>query len=246
MNKLRLDRGGPVPLHRQIERWLRRLIRRPEYRGGRPLPDEVTLARRLGVSRNTLRAGLSPLIYEGLLERTPRVGTRVLRQSVETSLSAWGSFTEEMRRKGIEVENLGISLSRVRADAGTAAALGLEPGTEVWYLRRLRGWGGRPALLACSWLHPGLGIRGDEDFGRSLYEVLREASGAVPAVSREEITAVAADAGLSGALRVRRGTPVLRRTRTVLDRRGRPVEFNRNYYRVDRYTLTLELHRAPR
>jgi GntR family transcriptional regulator len=246
MNKLELDHGGPVPLHRQIEGWLRRLIRQPAYRDGKPLPDEITLARDLGVSRNTLRAALSPLIYEGLLSRTPRVGTRVVRQSVETSLAAWGSFTEEMRRRGIEVQNLEVSLSRVPADAAAAAALRLEPGTELWFLRRLRGWGGRPALLACSWFHPRLGIRGDEDFGRSLYEVLREVSGAVPAVSREEITAVAADGDLRRALGVPRGTPVLRRARAVLDRRGLPVEYNRNYYRVDRYALTLELRRASR
>jgi len=246
MNIMELDHGGPVPLHRQIEGWLRRLIREPAYRGGKPLPDEVTLARDLGVSRNTLRAALSPLIYEGLLSRTPRVGTRVVRPSVETSLAAWGSFTEEMRRKGIGVENFEVALSRVKAGAGEAEGLGVGRGTEVWRLRRLRGWGGRPAILALSWLHPRLGLRGDEDFGRPLYEVLRKVSGAVAAVSREEITAVAADADLRRALRVPAGTPVLLRTRAILDARGRPLEFNRNYYRVDRYALTLELRRAPR
>lgn len=246
MNKTELDRGGGVPLHRQIEGWLRRLIREPAYRDGKPLPDEVTLARDLGVSRNTLRAAMAPLLYEGLLSRTPRVGTRVVRQSVETSLAAWGSFTEEMRRKGIEVENFEVSLARVKAGAGEAEGLGVGRGTEVWRLRRVRGWGGRPAILALSWLHPRLGIRGDEDFGRPLYEVLRKASGAVAAVSREEITAVAAGADLRRALRVPAGAPVLLRTRTILDSRGRPLEFNRNYYRVDRYALTLELRRSRR
>jgi GntR family transcriptional regulator len=246
MNKLELDRGGPVPLHRQIEGWLRRLIREPAYRDGKPLPDEVTLAGDLGVSRNTLRAALSPLIYEGLLSRTPRVGTRVVRQSVETSLAAWGSFTEEMRRKGIEVQNLEVALSRVKAGPEEAGGLGVGRGAWVWRLRRLRGWGGRPAVLAISWLHPRLGIRGGEDFDRPLYEVLRKASGAVAAVSREEITAVAAGADLGRALRIPAGTPALLRTRTILDSRGRPMEFNRNYYRVDRYALTLELRRASR
>lgn len=245
MDPIRLRRGGPEPLCRQIERWLRRLIRRPEYRGGRPLPDEITLARRLGVTRNTLRAAMAPLVFEGLLERTPRVGTRVAGPRVGTSLAAWGSFTEEMRRKGIAIENLELSLSRVQADAVAAAALGLKAGTEVWFLRRVRGWRGIPAVLACSWLPPWLGLKGDEDFDRPLYQVLREATGAVPATSREEITAVAADAALGRALRVPRGTPVLLRLRTVLDRRGRPLEFNRNYYRADRYTLTLELRARP-
>ncbi len=66
----------------------------------------------------------------------------------------------------------------------------------------------------------------------------------MPAVSRGDVTALAADSDLRKALRLPRGAPVLLRTRTVLDRLGRPVEFNRNYYRVDRYTLTLELRRS--
>ena len=53
-----------MPLHAQVERLLRDLIREPAYREGRLLPDEVTLARRLGVSRNTVRAGIARLAFD--------------------------------------------------------------------------------------------------------------------------------------------------------------------------------------
>ena len=73
---LRLHHDSPVPLHAQVERLLRELVRRPEYQKGQLLPDEVSLAMRLGVSRGTVRAGISKLVFEGVLERKPGIGTR--------------------------------------------------------------------------------------------------------------------------------------------------------------------------
>lgn len=239
-----LDRKSDVPLHAQIEQALRRLIRQPGFRNGKTLPTEIELAGRLKVSRNTIRAAMARLESEGLLQRTPRVGTRVARGKPHTSLAQWHSFTGEMRSQGIEVVNFGLSVARVPADAEVAAALGIARGTRVWRLRRVRGWDGRPALLAVSWLHPSLGLTGREDFGRPLYEVVREVAGVAPARSREEIAAVAADAALARDLAVAPGHPLLLRRRTILDEAGRPLEHNLNYYRSDRHQLTLDL-RGP-
>jgi GntR family transcriptional regulator len=239
---IHIDRRNAAPLHLQIERQLRALIRRQDYRNGKLLPDEVSLARDLGVSRNTLRAAVERLVREGLLVRTRRVGTRVARGGpLKTSLTDWHSFTEEMRRQGITVENLRVSARKQPAPAEVAQALGIETGTPALRLRRLRGWGGLPALLAESWLHPRLGLAEDMDFSRPLYETIARVARASPALSREELTAVATSAEQARELAVRKGTPLLLRRRTTLDRRGRPIEHNLNYYRPDRYTLTLDL-----
>jgi GntR family transcriptional regulator len=50
----KLNRANGVPLHLQIERMLRKLITSPPYSSGALLPDELTLADRLGVSRGTV------------------------------------------------------------------------------------------------------------------------------------------------------------------------------------------------
>lgn len=244
MKIIPLDRGSNVPLHAQIELVLRRLSREPAYRNGKLLPGEVALAERLKVSRNTVRAAMSRLESEGLLERTPKVGTRFARSRPRTNLAEWYSFTREMRRQGIEVVNFELSLSRIPADSEAASALGIERGQEVWMLRRVRGWDKVPVVLAISWLHPSLRVRSDEDFNRPLYEVLRNASGVVPAMSREDISAIGADAAVAAALRVPRGKPILLRRRTIFDRKGRPIEYNRNYYLSDRHRLTLDLRGA--
>ena len=97
----KLDRTSGVLLHVQIERLLYDLIRSPPYSTGALLPDELTIANRLGVSRGTVRESILNLVHQGFLERKKRVGTRV----VQTGLVAWASLTGEMRRKGIEVQS---------------------------------------------------------------------------------------------------------------------------------------------
>jgi len=240
---LSLDRSSPTPLHLQIERLLRRMVSTAEYRNGKRFPTEPALAKDLKVSRNTVRAAMSRLESEGLLERKPRVGTRVAPARPHISLAEWYSFSGEMRRQGIEVQNLELSVRHEPADPQVAAALGIEQGTRTWLLHRVRGWEDVPAVVSESWLHPRVGLKGSEDFSRPLYEVIGEAGGAAPAVSREEITAAAAGARISKALHVGQSEPVLVRKRVILDAQGGPIEFNVNYYRTDRYKLTLDLAR---
>ncbi|MCK7528618.1 MAG: GntR family transcriptional regulator [Ignavibacteriales bacterium] len=45
------------------------MIELPEYSKGKMLPNEVEIAKRLGISRNTVRHATNRLAYEGLLIR---------------------------------------------------------------------------------------------------------------------------------------------------------------------------------
>jgi len=240
---LRLDRQSPVPLHAQVEGLLRALIRQAEYRDGKPLPDEVTLARRLGVSRNTVRAGIARLVFEGLVERRAGVGTRAASRSVRSGLGAWHSFTREMEAKGIRVVTFDRQGAWEPAGRDAARALRIRPGARVLRLDRLRGWNGEPVVHFRSWFHPRLGLTGEEDFEKPLYETIESACGTVAEGAREELGAVAADARLARLLRVRPGASLLKRVRLVTDPGGRPIEYAVVHYRSDRFTLTLDLRR---
>src|SRR5882757_10327045 len=102
---LNLDHGSPIPLRAQVENLLRGMVLQPEYQKGGLLPDEMALAAQLGVSRGTVRSGISKLVYEGVLERKAGVGTRVSNRHFESGIQEWRSFTREMASKGIKVEN---------------------------------------------------------------------------------------------------------------------------------------------
>jgi DNA-binding FadR family transcriptional regulator len=72
---MRLQAVEPRRLYRQIAAQIRRLIAKGEVAPGERLPAERDLARRLGVSRPSLREALIALEVEGLLE--VRVGSGI-------------------------------------------------------------------------------------------------------------------------------------------------------------------------
>ncbi len=239
----RLNPNSPVPLHSQVEQILRKMIAQKEYQENGLLPDELTLANRFGVSRGTMRAAIAILVQEGVLERRAGVGTRVRPRPVESGIGAWRSFSREMARKGIQVENLKLEYSLDTPTGEAAAALQLNRRIAIWRLDRVRGWNGQPVLHSRSWFHPRLGLKGDEDFSKPLYETLKKSTGVQPDRAHEDFGAVSASKAMASLLRVTPGEPLLLRTHTVFDTGGRAFEFAQVHYVSSRFALTMDLRR---
>jgi GntR family transcriptional regulator / MocR family aminotransferase len=64
---LKLDRGGDMPLHEQLERMVRAAIRDGRLEAGASLPSSRALAAELGVSRGVVTAAWDQLAAEGYL-----------------------------------------------------------------------------------------------------------------------------------------------------------------------------------
>ena len=236
-----MDHKSPLPLHAQAEQALREMIREPEHCDSGLLPDEVSLSRSLGISRNTLRAAIGRLVAEGRLERKAGIGTRVTEPKVQSGVGAWHSFTREMEAKGIKVETYSIKVQLLAAPEEVARELQLKAATKILCLDRVRGWEGQPEVHFRSYFHPRLKLAPAADFQRPLYELIKEHCGTIADQSQEQLTAVAADRRLARLLDVKAGAPLLRRERVVLDTGRRPMEFAVVHYRCDRFRLTLNL-----
>ena len=236
-------RSGGLPLHRKAEESLRRLLDEPEYAEGGLLPDELSLANRLGVSRGTVRAALLRLVSEGRLERRAGVGTRVVQRSTESAISAWRSFSREMAHHGVQVRMFRCELRELPAPEVVAEALRVPVGTRIQRLDRVRGWEELPVLRSRSWFHPRIRFSRDESFARPLYDLVADVSGRNADRASEAFTAVAATAALAKDLLVKKNSPVLLRRHTVFDTQARPLEFAEVHYVSERFTLTLDLKR---
>lgn len=238
-----IDHKSPVPLHFQVEELLRKLIELPEYKNGGFLPKEVELAKRLGISRNTIRQATNKLEYEGLLIRKKGVGTKVAINTVTTSLDSWHSFTQEMSEKGIEFVNFQIETRWEKADAKLAAFMQVPEGTEVLCLSRLRGLEEGPFVYFESYFHPRIGLTGKEDFTRPLYDILEQDYHVVPVLSREKIRAKSASSISAKRLKIRNGDPILVRERFVFDPGNRPIEYNIGFYIAEKFTYSIDIKR---
>jgi GntR family transcriptional regulator len=238
-----IDHKSAVPLHAQVETLLRELIASDEYKNGKLLPNEVNLARQLGISRNTVRQATNKLVYEGLLVRKKGVGTRAADQSVDTRINNWLSFSQEMQSKGISIRNYEISTEWVDADEDIALFFRIPEGKKVLKMVRLRGREEYPFVYFISYFHPMVGLTGNEDFSRPLYEILEKDYSVIAKLSKEEISARTADKLLAQKLNIHVGDAVLKRKRFVFDPGGRPIEYNIGYYRADSFVYTIESER---
>ena len=238
-----LDPKSHVPLHKQAEDMLRKLIEEQEYKDGKLLPNEVDLAARLNISRNTLRQAINQLVFEGLLERKKGVGTKATRKGITGGVQHWHSFSQEMKMLGVEIKNYELMVHFHKPSPEIAGFFGIDEETPCVVMERLRGNPSHPFVKFISYFNPKLPITGDENFNLPLYDMLEENYGIVVKTSKEEISARLAGEQLSHKLQIAPGDPILIRKRFVYDEKGVPVEYNIGYYRADDFTYSLEATR---
>ena len=238
-----INHKSAVPLHAQVENLLRELIASEEYKKGKLLPNEINFAKELGISRNTVRQATNKLVYEGLLVRKKGVGTKAADQSVDTRINNWLSFTQEMQSKGIKIKNYEITTEWVEASEEIAAFFRIPEGKKILKMSRLRGREEYPFVYFISYFHPMVGLTGNEDFSKPLYEILEKEHSVVAKTSKEEISARAADKFLATKLNINPGDAILKRKRFVFDPGSRPIEYNIGYYRADSFVYTIESER---
>ncbi len=240
---LKIDHSGVIPIHAQVEELLRKLIEKTPYCDGGYLPAESDIAKKLGISRNTVRQATNKLEYEGLIMRRKGKGTKAVQKTVATRLNNWHSFTQEMNEKGIAFINYQIESYKTFIGEKVARFFNVSEKTEVVKLIRLRGDSEDPFVYFESYFHPRTGITANEDFSKPLYDILENKYNTPVSLSREEITARKAKPHIASHLKISENDPILIRERFVSDPGGRPVEYNIGYYRADKFTYTIEIQK---
>ena len=237
LSRSKLDRKNQLPLDIQIERLLQDLIRHPPYSHGALLPNELTMASQLGVSRGTVRESILKLARQGLLERRKGVGTR----KVQSGLDAWTGLIGEMSSKNINDETFLFQILEQPASAKVSEALHVSDGTALKCLSQVCGRKGRPIVQSNTWFHPRLKLFGDEDFRRPPYGLTKNGMGIKAAHASEELIAVTADGLTARLLKVKTGTPLLLRVRTSFDANNCALDYSEIHYNTSVVSLTLIL-----
>lgn len=246
MSKItKIDQKSGIPLHKQAESMLRKLISKEEYREGKLLPSETDLSEQMNISRNTLRQAINTLVFEGLLIRKKGYGTKVVPKGIVGGVQNWLSFSQEMKQLGITICNFELRVSRQVADDKVRAFMKMpeEDTTRCVVLERVRGKKEYPFVYFVSYFNPAIPLTGEENYTTPLYEMLEQSYGVVVKTSREEITARLAGEHVAAKLEISPEDPILVRKRFVYDTNGMPVEYNIGYYRADSFTYTIEAER---
>lgn len=241
-----VDRLHAMPLYHQIFLQLRDQITSGERAFGSRLPTEQELAAGYGVSRITARRALAELAETRLVARKRRVGTTVtfvpparpIEGSIDQAIDSLLTFGRSTQVKLIE-------LGETPARPPTSDAMGVEPGTPLVRVVRVRWLDGEPLGHLVSWVPTELSHFIDRAALREkpILELIEQAGVSIGGAT-QTISATLADAALAATLTVEIGAPILRVSRTVTDTTGRPVQHILAQYRPDRYQIRLDLHKS--
>jgi len=209
---------------------------------GEAIPSERQLSADFGVSRLTVRAALDDLVREGYLVRRRGAGTFVSEPKIAQELTMT-SFTEDMRRRGMQPVSHTLELKVVPAGARLGRLLHVSPSERVMVAKRLRL--ADRETMAIEMLHvrealvPGLSAADLEE--RSFYELLKERYGVVVAGGVQTIEPTVTNEEESEALGVPLHSPAFLFERFSRSEQGDIIEYVHSIYRGDRYRLVTDL-----
>ncbi|HYX76369.1 MAG TPA: GntR family transcriptional regulator [Gaiellaceae bacterium] len=213
---------------------------------GDPIPSERQLSADLGVSRLTVRAALDELAREGYLVRRRGSGTFVSEPKIAQELTMT-SFTEDMRRRGMEPGSRTLGLEVVPAGARLGRFLHVSPSESIVVAKRLRLADHESMAIETLHVREALvpGLRADDLEGQSFYDLLRSRYGILIAGGMQTIEPTVTNEEESGALGIPLHSPAFLFERVTHSERGEIVEFVHSIYRGDRYRLVTDLTAQP-
>jgi GntR family transcriptional regulator len=243
-NVAALSKDEGIPLYVQIRKSLREDILNKVLMPGQKIPSEDELAAQFGVSRMTVRQGISDLIDEGLLYRRHGVGTFVAQPHLERDHTRLTSFVESARQEGLDTNVRVLIADILPAKLKVARSLSLGEGDLVVRVKTLRYVASLPVTVHDAYvpykLFPQLL---QEDLEANLLWEIFESYGFRVKRALQRLEAREADEEIAQLLEMDEGAPILYKERTVFLDDGTPVEFTYCYNRGDRYKLTVVLDR---
>jgi GntR family transcriptional regulator len=201
---------------------------------GERLPSEPKLARRLGVSRATLREAMRTFETQGLIRRRQGSGTFVMHPTsvIESGLEVLESIETMAERIGLQVSLGEMKIDHRTATPQEATALGLSSSEKILDISRVILAERSPAAYLVDIL-PG-DILSPEDlqtgFTGSVLDLLLHRGSPDLLTSRCEITAVNAPADVARALGIQRGDVLLQFVAYLYSADGKIVDYSYSYF----------------
>ena len=200
---------------------------------GQRLLNEPDLAKKMGVSRATLREAMRTFETQGIIRRRQGSGTYVVGKVpvIDAGLEVLESLDTMARRMNLDIAISDLQIEQVDAEAETASGLGVSEGSSLTRIRRVIRADGRPAAYLIDILPESILTASDlpADFSGSVLDFLL-ARGDKLAVSRAVISATNAPADVAKPLEIQRDDVLLVFTSQLSDSKGALVDYSKSYF----------------
>lgn len=239
-----LSKTDGIALYVQVRESIRNQIKSGILEPGQKLPAEDELAVEFGVSRMTVRQGISDLTEEGMLYRRRGIGTFVAQFHLERDHDRLTDFLESASAEGLDAKILRLSREVVPARLMVAKELALLENEPVVRIQSLRLTNDVPVTLYDEFvpykLRPELLI---EDLKSHAAWQILERSGLVIKRAVQVIEARGADERIAQLLDIEEESPILFKNRVIYAEDGTPVEVQFCHNRGSIYSAKVVLMR---
>ena len=233
-----LKQDAITPLYVQLMEELETSIRNGVYKPGDKIMTEAEMAREYGVSLITVRKAVGSLMEKGLVVRKQGKGTFVTKPKYSRNMKKLQSFTEMCEQMGVKPGARVLENRLIAADKKVADRLGIEPGSNVVYISRLRLADGEPVQVEKSYFPLKYAFLLEEDLNEgSMFECLKEKAGAKVASSEKMIELCRATAEEAALMDVKKGDYLLFVKSTAYDENGEPMYAGIQLINGDRFSL---------
>lgn len=247
-----IDHKSPVPLHRQVREYIKRLVETGVLKEDEQIPSERELCEQFDISRTTVRQAINDAVNEGILNRIPGKGTFVARPKIDQGLLNMTSFEDTIRLRGMTPRTEVVSDSVIKAGNRVGRALGLEPGAEVVHIVLLGYADDEPVAYYNAYLPPAIGqmvaatarVWSNEERSFSTFQLYSGRNGINPHITTQTFEAAVADEKLGHTLQIPAGAPVFRVTSIIHARGDIPLEYKEVYYRGDKFRFSISRRHA--
>ena len=233
-----LKQDAITPLYVQLMEELETSIRNGVYKPGDKIMTEAEVAKEYGVSLITVRKAVGSLMEKGLVVRKQGKGTFVTKPKFSRNMRKLQSFTEMCEQMGVKPGARVLENRLTAADKKVSDRLGIEPGSNVVYISRLRLADGEPVQVEKSYFPLKYAFLLDEDLNNgSMFECLKEKAGAKVASSEKMIELCRATAEEAALMDVKKGDYLLFVKSTAYDENGEPMYAGIQLINGDRFSL---------
>jgi GntR family transcriptional regulator len=239
------------PLYVQAIEALTNMIETGQLKPGDQLPPEDELAKKLGISRSTLREALGHLESHGLIARRQGIGTFV---TIPTGPGFFGGLQrleplqELAQAAGVEHSNVEKSVDKVAATPEIAALLNVEKGVELVRIQTIDAIDDNRCMYFDDYFLNTGGL--DEKlttYEDSIFLYFLDERDPSLSHTRSEIFAIAADENIAGKLDIPLGKPVFHMEETYFAATGDILGVGFIYFVTDkfRFYITRRAVRGP-
>ena len=233
-----LKQDAITPLYVQLMEELETSIRNGVYKPGDKIMTEAEMAKEYGVSLITVRKAVGSLMEKGQVVRKQGKGTFVTKPKYSRNMKKLQSFTEMCEQMGVKPGAQVLENRLIMADKKVADRLGIEPGSNVVYISRLRLADGEPVQVEKSYFPLKYAFLLEEDLNNgSMFECLKEKAGAKVASSEKMIELCRATAEEAALMDVKKGDYLLFVKSTAYDENGEPMYAGIQLINGDRFSL---------